>query len=64
MVNEKGLARTTIVLNVTSEPDTPLSLTVMNVTHDAVTLAWKPGFDGGLKTSYQIRYKAVDSSRS
>lgn len=61
--NEKGFSTSTIVLDVTSPPDTPLSLTVLNVTHDAVTLSWVPGFDGGLKPTYRIRYKAIDSSK-
>lgn len=51
-----GFASSTIDFRVTSAPDTPLSLTVLNVTHDAVTLSWVPGFDGGLKTVYRIRY--------
>ncbi|KAL0273716.1 UNVERIFIED_CONTAM: hypothetical protein PYX00_006332 [Menopon gallinae] len=60
--NEKGLSVTKIMLDVTSAPDTPTSLTVLNVTHDAVTLSWVPGFDGGIRSSYRIRYKPHDSS--
>lgn len=60
--NEKGFSTASITLDVTSPPDPPLSLTVLNVTHDAVTLAWTPGFDGGLPSSYRIRYKPTESS--
>lgn len=60
--NEKGLSVTKIMLDVTSAPDAPTSLTVLNVTHDAVTLSWVPGFDGGIRASYRIKYKPHDSS--
>lgn len=60
--NEKGFATTSITLHVTSAPDPPLSLSMLNVTHDAVTLLWSPGFDGGLASNYRIRYKPTISS--
>lgn len=43
-------------------PDTPSSLKVANLTHDSVTLVWVPGFDGGMKASYRIRYRRVEDS--
>lgn len=46
-----------IYLDVTSPPDKPTDLEVYNVTHDSVTLIWKRGFDGGLPTSHQIRWR-------
>lgn len=55
--NEQGFNRENIVLNVTSKPDMPLNLNVLNTTHDSVTLSWTPGFDGGLKATYRIRYR-------
>lgn len=60
--NEEGTSKSTIVLNVTSAPDVPLSLSVLNVTHDSVTISWVPGFDGGLRTSYRIRYRPEHTS--
>lgn len=60
--NELGSARENIRLDVTSKPDAPLSLNVLNTTHDSVSLAWTPGFDGGLKTTYQLRYREASSS--
>lgn len=43
----------------TSVPDTPTQLTVLNVTHNSVILTWTPGFNGGMKASYRIRYRKV-----
>ncbi|XP_041449214.1 LOW QUALITY PROTEIN: nephrin [Drosophila obscura] len=58
--NELGETIETVRLEITSQPDPPLSLNILNVTHDAVTVAWTPGFDGGLKASYRVRYRIVD----
>lgn len=59
--NELGFSTVTVRLEVTSVPDTPTLLTVLNVTHDSVTLGWVPSFDGGMKASYRIRYRQVNS---
>lgn len=61
--NERGKSVEDVRLDVTSKPDTPLSLNVLNATHDSVTLAWTPGFDGGLKATYKIRYREASSNR-
>lgn len=61
--NEQGKSVENVRLDVTSKPDTPLNLNVLNFTHDSVTLAWTPGFDGGLKATYKIRYREASSSR-
>lgn len=58
--NELGFSTVSPRLEVTSAPDVPTLLTVLNVTHDSVTLQWTPGFDGGIKASYRIRYRQVD----
>ncbi|XP_052891416.1 nephrin-like [Anopheles moucheti] len=50
-------------LDVKSAPEPPTTLTVLNVTHDTVTLGWEPGFDGGHRASYRIRYREVTSER-
>lgn len=60
--NELGTSRENIRLDVTSKPDAPLSLSILNTTHDSVSLAWTPGFDGGLKTTYQLRYREANSA--
>ncbi|XP_026675533.1 nephrin-like isoform X2 [Ceratina calcarata] len=56
-MNKMGQSTDIILLDVTSPPDKPTDLEVYNVTHDSVTLTWKRGFDGGLPTSYQIRWR-------
>lgn len=58
--NELGEAVETVRLEITSQPETPVVLNILNVTHDTVTVAWTPGFDGGLKASYRVRYRSVD----
>lgn len=55
--NEQGQSKANVRLDITSPPDPPLNLNVLNVTHDSVTLTWTPGFDGGMKASYRIRYR-------
>ncbi|XP_020290195.1 nephrin isoform X2 [Pseudomyrmex gracilis] len=55
--NKMGQSSDDIYLNVTSPPDKPGDLEIYNVTHDSVTLIWKRGFDGGLPTSHQIRWR-------
>ncbi|XP_055619098.1 nephrin isoform X2 [Toxorhynchites rutilus septentrionalis] len=59
--NELGSVKESVRLDVTSPPDSPLSLNVLNVTHDTVTLAWTPGFDGGMKANYRVRYREANS---
>uniref|UniRef100_A0A182UDW7 Fibronectin type-III domain-containing protein n=1 Tax=Anopheles melas TaxID=34690 RepID=A0A182UDW7_9DIPT len=61
--NELGSGSGTGRLDVRSAPDTPATLTVLNVTHDSVTLGWEPGFDGGHRASYRIRYREATSER-
>lgn len=55
--NTVGHTSDVVHLDVTSPPDQPSDLEVYNVTHDSVTLIWKKGFDGGLPTSYRIRWR-------
>ncbi|XP_018344602.1 PREDICTED: nephrin-like isoform X3 [Trachymyrmex septentrionalis] len=55
--NKMGHSTENILLDVTSPPDKPSDLEVYNYTHDSVTLIWKRGFDGGLPTSHQIRWR-------
>lgn len=57
--NDLGFSTTSPRLEVTSAPDPPDALTVANVTHNSVTLTWTPGFDGGMRSSYRIRYRYI-----
>lgn len=59
--NDLGTTNETINLKVTSAPDPVLEINILNVTHDSVTVSWVPGFDGGMKASYRVRYRVADS---
>lgn len=59
--NRLGESKENVRLDVTSKPDTPITLNVLNATHDTVTIAWTPGFDGGMKASYRVRYREASS---
>ncbi|KAG8196719.1 hypothetical protein JTE90_023227 [Oedothorax gibbosus] len=55
--NDLGFESFKIPVGQKSAPDPPLSLNVLNATHNTVILTWTPGFDGGLEQSYRIQYK-------
>ncbi|XP_059762308.1 nephrin isoform X1 [Balaenoptera ricei] len=57
--NPLGSDHTDIQLVSISRPDPPLGLKVVSMTPYSVGLEWKPGFDGGLPQSFQIRYEAL-----
>ncbi|KAK9885754.1 hypothetical protein WA026_013625 [Henosepilachna vigintioctopunctata] len=59
--NELGFDTLSPRLEVTAPPDPPALLQMLNATHDSITLGWTPGFDGGMKASYRIRYREVDT---
>lgn len=59
--NELGQAKAAVRLDITSKPDQPAALRVLNVTHENATLEWTPGFNGGMKASYRIRYREAQS---
>ncbi|XP_061030023.1 nephrin isoform X5 [Eubalaena glacialis] len=52
-------ARGLVRLVVRCRPDPPLGLKVVSMTPYSVGLEWKPGFDGGLPQSFQVRYEAL-----
>eukprot|EP00069_Balaena_mysticetus_P008295 bmy_05909T0 len=57
--NPLGSDHTDIQLVSISRPDPPLGLKVVSMTPYSVGLEWKPGFDGGLPQSFQVRYEAL-----
>lgn len=59
--NDLGQSKENVRLDITSKPDVPNSLNILNTTHDSVTVAWTPGFDGGMKASYRVRYREANS---
>ncbi|KAM6909683.1 nephrin [Xenentodon cancila] len=54
--NSLGEDKLDIQLVSTNHPDPPSSFRQVSVTHDSVTLEWIPGFDGGLRQRFRIRY--------
>uniref|UniRef100_A0A182ND93 Nephrin n=1 Tax=Anopheles dirus TaxID=7168 RepID=A0A182ND93_9DIPT len=61
--NDRGTGSGVGRLDVKSAPDPPSALTVLNVTHDSITLGWEPGFDGGHRASYRVRYREASTER-
>ncbi|CAB3371803.1 Hypothetical predicted protein [Cloeon dipterum] len=57
--NIMGFENHNIKLEVTSKPDPPVSMSVVNITHNSITIAWVPGFNGGLPQSYIIQYRRI-----
>ncbi|XP_070691959.1 nephrin [Pempheris klunzingeri] len=55
--NSLGEDKLDIQLVSTSHPDPPLSFRQVSVSHDSVTLEWIPGFNGGLRQRFRIRYR-------
>ncbi|XP_065200596.1 nephrin-like isoform X2 [Planococcus citri] len=60
--NSKGSKTTKINFTTPTHPDPPLSMNVVNTTHDTITIAWTPGFDGGEPARYKIRYAESHST--
>lgn len=57
--NELGFSTSSPRLEITSAPDIPSLLSIVNVTHESVTLSWIPGFNGGMPATYRIRYRQI-----
>ncbi|XP_062278455.1 nephrin [Scomber scombrus] len=54
--NSLGEDRLDIQLVSTSHPDPPTLFRQVSFSHDSVTLEWIPGFNGGLRQRFRIRY--------
>ncbi|XP_069394022.1 nephrin isoform X2 [Paralichthys olivaceus] len=55
--NALGEDKLDIQLVSTSHPDPPSSFRQVTVTHNSVTLEWIPGFNGGLRQRFRVRYR-------
>ncbi|MBN3295598.1 NPHN protein, partial [Amia calva] len=62
--NSLGQDTLDIQLLSTDRPDPPSGLKVIGVTHHSISLQWAPGFDGGLKQSFRVRYRRKDALSS
>ncbi|XP_035019787.2 nephrin [Hippoglossus stenolepis] len=55
-LNALGEDKLDILLVSTSHPDPPSSFRQVSVTHNSVTVEWIPGFNGGLRQRFRVRY--------
>nr|XP_002122747.1 nephrin [Ciona intestinalis] len=62
VTNSLGFDRTYISIVPMGVPDTPTELRITNHTFDAITVAWRPAFDGGKKQSFVLQYKKSQQS--
>nr|QRF78298.1 nephrin [Pontonema vulgare] len=60
--NTRGRDIATIKMVAAGKPEKPRYLKVLNYSSDAVTLAWEPGFDGGVPQHFQIKYHQFGSN--
>ena len=56
---EEGTLKDGSRMVVMGPPDTPTELIVSEVTHNSVGLSWTPGFDGGMKQYFSIKYAPI-----
>ncbi|KAM8869116.1 nephrin isoform 2-T3 [Spinachia spinachia] len=55
--NSRGEDTLDIQLVSTNHPDPPSMFRQLDVSHDSVTLEWIPGFNGGLRQRFRVRYR-------
>ncbi|XP_024917605.1 nephrin isoform X2 [Cynoglossus semilaevis] len=55
--NALGDDKLDVQLVSTSRPDPPSSFRRVSISHDSITLEWIPGFDGGRRQRFRIRYR-------
>ena len=60
--NQKGETQTDIKLRKRGKPDPPNDIKVINITHNSAFLSWSPGFDGGVKQSFRIKYYKIETN--
>lgn len=57
--NNMGEDTLDIKIGPPSAPETPTNLSSINSTKTSVTVKWNPGFDGGSRQQFQLRYRSV-----
>ncbi|XP_059194718.1 nephrin [Centropristis striata] len=60
--NSLGEDTLDIQLVSTNHPDPPSSFRQVAVSHDSLTLEWIPGFNGGLRQRFRVRYRWAQSA--
>ena len=54
--NTMGVSYQIVTLDSPSRPDTPSDVAVTRIASDSVSLKWVPGFNGGSRQSYRVKY--------
>ena len=57
--NELGSDKMEIKLEKAGPPSPPYDIFADNITANGVTIAWSPGFDGGLPQTFKILYRKM-----
>ncbi|CAF1198899.1 unnamed protein product [Adineta steineri] len=61
--NSLGTETTDITLTGLTIPDAPNQVRVTNTSHSSLLISWMPGFDGGARQTFQIRYRLSSDTR-
>ena len=59
--NTMGVSYQQVTLDMPSRPDAPTEVTVVSTASDSVTIRWVPGFGGGSRQMFRIKYYATAS---
>ena len=54
--NTMGVSYQIVTLDTPSAPDTPLEVQVVRTSSDSINLRWLPGFNGGSKQTFRVKY--------
>lgn len=61
--NTLGMDMNEIVLSGLTVPDPPNDIRVLNTSHSSLFISWQPGFDGGARQTFQIRFRLATNNR-
>lgn len=53
----------TCLIFIAAIPDPPTQVRVTNASHSSLLISWLPGFDGGARQTFQIRYRLASDNR-
>merc|ERR1719219_1792543 len=54
--NTQGVSYQIVTLDTPSRPDAPYNVVISATASDSVSLRWQPGFDGGSRQAYRVKY--------
>ncbi|CAF1114272.1 unnamed protein product [Rotaria sordida] len=61
--NTLGIDIIEITLTGLTVPDIPTQVRITNISHSSLLISWIPGFDGGSRQTFQIRYRPTTNDR-